>query len=398
MTTISGRDPATGRSIEVVVRDGIIAAINDVDSADPVWISAGLIDLQINGYRGFDVNADALTEGTVIGLASSVLAAGVTTFLPTIITAPEEKIIASLRAIAAARQADPAVEHMIAGVHVEGPHLSPEDGARGAHRREDIRPPSVAEFDRWQRACGDLVRLVTLSPHYEEAPGYIAALRERGVLVAIGHTHASVEQIRAAVDAGATLSTHLGNGVGDPLPRHPNLLWTQLAEDRLTATFIADGHHLPDDTLKVMLRAKGLERAVLVSDTVALGGLPPGLYETPVGGLVELTADGRLGLPGTRFLAGSVVPLKDAVARVANTHLSLSDALRLATENPARFVGRTGRVEVGAEADLIQFRWEQGSGIEIESIMLQGRRTADVSDRGPSKVLNTTQTKHLASD
>jgi N-acetylglucosamine-6-phosphate deacetylase len=376
MTTISGRNPHTGRNVEVVIRDGIIAAISDAPSADLVWLSPGLIDLQINGYNGFDLNADNLTADTVIELSRNVLATGVTTFLPTIITASEEKIITCLRAIAAARQLDPALQHMIPGVHVEGPHLSPEDGPRGAHPREHIRPPSIAEFDRWQQACGDLVKLVTLSPHFDEAPGYIAALREQGILVSIGHTHASVEQIRAAVDAGATLSTHLGNGVGDPLPRHPNLLWTQLAEDRLTATLIADGHHLPEDTLKVMLRAKGLDRAILISDTVALGGMPPGLYETPVGGLVELTGDGRLSLPGTRFLAGSVMPLKDAVARLANTYLSLGESLQLATQNPARFVGRTGKLQVGFPGDLIRFTWEREAGIQIETVLLQGNRVA----------------------
>jgi N-acetylglucosamine-6-phosphate deacetylase len=370
--TISGRDPHTGRNIEVVIRGGIIAAINYVQSTDPAWLSPGLIDLQINGYQGFDLNADNLTSDTVIDLSRSVLATGVTTFLPTIITASEEKIIACLCAIAAARQLNPALQHMIPGAHVEGPHLSPETGPRGAHPREHIRPPSITEFDRWQRASGDLVKLVTMSPHFDEAPNYIAALRDRGILVSIGHTHASSEQIHAAVDAGATLSTHLGNGVDDPLPRHPNLLWTQLAEDRLTAMFIGDGHHLPDDTLKVMLRAKGLDRAILVSDLVALGGMPPGLYETPVGAFVELTHDGRLSLHGTHFLAGSVAPLKDAVARLATTYLSLSESLRLATQNPARFLGRTAKLQVGAPGDLFRFTWEPATAIQIESVLLQG--------------------------
>ncbi len=372
MNRISGRDPQTGRGIEVIVQDSVITAINDASWADPVWLSPGLVDLQINGYRGFDLNGDGLTTDTVIELTRSVLKVGVTAFLPTIITASEEKIIDCLRAVATARRLDPVVEHMIPGVHVEGPHLSPEDGPRGAHPRAYIRPPSVAEFDRWQQVCGHLVKMVTVSPHFEEAPVYIASLHQRGVLVSIGHTHASVEQIHAAVDAGATLSTHLGNGVADPLPRHPNLLWTQLADDRLTAMLIADGHHLPDDTLKVMLRAKGLERAILASDTVALGGMPPGLYKTPIGGVVKLSPDGRLSLPGTRFLAGSALPLKDAVAHVANKHLSLAESLQLATQNPARLVGREGRLQVGALGDMIRFTWEPGSSVSIESVILQG--------------------------
>jgi N-acetylglucosamine-6-phosphate deacetylase len=123
-----------------------------------------------------------------------------------------------------------------------------------------------------------------------------------------------------------------------------------------------------------MLRAKGLDRAILVSDVVALGGMSPGLYETQVGGLVELTPDGRLSLPGTRFLAGSIVPLKDAVARLATTDLSLSEVLRLATQNPARVLGRVGKLQVGAPGDLIRFTWEPSAGIQIESALVQGTR------------------------
>jgi N-acetylglucosamine-6-phosphate deacetylase len=265
---------------------------------------------------------------------------------------------------------------MIPGVHVEGPHLSSQDGPRGAHPCEHIRPPSINEFERWQRACANLVTLVTVSPHWPDATAYIHALRERGVLVSIGHTDASSGQIHAAVDAGATLSTHLGNGVAAMLPRHPNLLWAQMAEDRLTAMLIADGHHLPADTLKVMLRSKGLDRVIITSDAVALAGMPPGLYSTPVGGQVELTEDGRLCLPGTRLLAGSVTPLKDAVALVANTQLSLADALRLATENPARILGRTSGLKAGASADLIRFKWQPGAELRIETVLLQGTSVA----------------------
>lgn len=372
MNSISGRDPQTGRGIEVVVRDGKIAALHDAAADDDLWLAPGLIDLQINGYQGLDLNEDNLTPDTVIHLARRVLATGVTAFLPTIITASEEKITACLLAIAAARQRETSLRHMIPGVHVEGPHLSPQDGPRGAHPREHIRPPSIDEFDRWQSACGNLVALVTVSPHWPDGEAYIRALRERGVLVSIGHTDASVEQVHAAVDAGATLSTHLGNGVAATLPRHPNLLWTQMAEDRLTAMLIADGHHLPADTLKVMLRAKGLDRVILTSDAVALAGMPPGLYDTPVGGRVELTPDGRLCLPGTRLLAGSVTPLKDAVALLANTQLTLTEALQLATENPAHVLGRTANLQVGAEADLIRFAWQPGAELRIESVLLQG--------------------------
>jgi N-acetylglucosamine-6-phosphate deacetylase len=212
-----------------------------------------------------------------------------------------------------------------------------------------------AQFQEFACGFGRVVEYVAANS-VDVSLDILELLREEDsqrFVVSIGHTHASPDQIHAVVAAGATLPTHLGNGVDDPLPRHANLLWTQLAEDRLTAMFIADGHHLPDDTLKVMLRAKGLDRAILLSYMVALGGMSPVLYETPVGGLVELTHDGRLSLHGTQFLVGSVVPLKDAVAHMAKTHLSLSESLRFATQNPARFLGRTGRLQVGAPATSV---------------------------------------------
>ncbi|CAH1653661.1 N-acetylglucosamine-6-phosphate deacetylase [Hyphomicrobiales bacterium] len=374
--TITGRDPATGRSLAIDVADGLIASIAAGPKDERAWLAPGLVDLQVNGFNGHDINDSTLTVATVEALTNAMLRVGVTTFLPTIITASEEAIVAALGVIAAARASDARIAHAIPCVHVEGPHLSPEDGPRGAHPRAHVRPPDIDEFRRWQAASGGLVGLVTLSPHYPGAPAYIRALTRHGVHVAIGHTSASPTDITAAVDAGASLSTHLGNGAAATLPRHPNFIWTQLAEDRLTATFIADGHHLPADAFRVMLRAKGLERAVLVSDAVALGGLPAGLYDQPIGGRVELTTDGRLGVAGTPFLAGAVRPLADCVAQATVMGgVTLADALRLATVNPGRFAGNRGIIRVGATADLIRFHWAPGdSTLSLEAVFTRGER------------------------
>ena len=372
--SLTGRDPRSGESLIVKHTDGRITSIDKGKPDETAWLAPGLIDLQVNGYRGDDVNADNLSIETLQRLARRMLTAGVTTFLPTIITAPEEKIVHNLRIIAAARLADPLVAQMIPFVHVEGPHIGLEDGPRGAHPRQYVRPPDIAEFMRWQAASGDLVGMVTLSPHYAEAPEYIQALSARGIHVSLGHTSASGDQIRAATDAGARLSTHLGNGVASLLPRHPNLIWAQLAEDRLTATFIADGYHLPPDTLTAMLRAKTVSRAILVSDLVMLAGLPQGTYKTPVGGKVDLHPDGRLTLAGSDYLAGATAPLKDAIAHVAAvTGFSLGDAVQMATDNPSRFTGSPGMLRVGQPADLIRFSWEPGySTLTIEDVILQG--------------------------
>lgn len=374
--TVSGRDPRTQEPLNVQIDDGRIVAIEKSTRDERLWLIPGLVDLQVNGYCGDDLNADDLDIETIQRLARRLLRTGVTTFLPTLITAPEEKIIRNLRVIAAARDADPLLRHMIPCVHLEGPHISPEEGARGAHPAEYVRSPDVDEFHRWQAACGSLVGLVTVSPHYAEAPEYIHELSEFGVHISIGHTHADADQIRAAADAGARLSTHLGNGVAGILPRHPNMIWAQLAEDRLAATFIADGRHLPVDTLTSMLRAKTISRSILISDLVATAGLPPGEYRTPVGGRVVLHPDGRLNMLGTDYLAGATAALKEAVANVAaNTGFTLADAVQMATANPGRFAGDRGELHIGASADLVRFRWDKGySTLEIEDIFLQGNR------------------------
>lgn len=374
--TIAGRDPCSGKSIRIAIADGRIETIEESSSPEIAWLAPGLIDLQVNGYQGSDINADDVDADVVIALTRKMLSVGVTTWLPTIVTASEEKILHALRAIAEARRINPLAAHMIPFIHVEGPYIAEEDGPRGAHAREHVRPPSLKEFERWQAASGNLVGLVTISPHSNEALQYIAALAGKGVWIALGHSAASPQQIHAAADAGAKLSTHLGNGLGSPIPRHPNLLWAQLADDRLTATFIADGHHLPADTLKTMLRAKTIDRSILVSDAVALGGMPVGTYRTDVGGDVEVTPDGRVagGPPQARFLAGAYSPLIDCVARAANIDgVSLGDTVRMATENPGRFTGGRGQLRAGAIADLVHFHWMPGATtLKVETVLVKG--------------------------
>jgi len=372
--SIYGRNPQDGRPIEVIVDDGRVQAIVPGRGDQEAWLSPGLIDLQVNGYGGDDVNADGVDPDVIQSLTKKMIATGVTTYLPTIITASEEKITAALRAIAEARRHGKLVADAVPYVHVEGPSISPTDGYRGAHAREHIRPPSLAEIARWQQASGGLVGMVTVSPHWDRVEDYISTLSQDGVHVAIGHTDATATQIRRAVDSGATLSTHLGNGSAAMIPRHANSLWPQLADDRLTATFIADGHHLPGEMFKAMVRAKGTARCILVSDTAALAGMSPGRYRTPVGGEVELHENGRLSLAGTEFLAGAALPLKDGILHAVSCGgISLAEGLRMATANPGRFAGDIGILRPGTAADLIQFTVDEGSSkLNIERIWLKG--------------------------
>ena len=242
-----------------------------------------------------------------------------------------------------------------------------------------MRPPDTAELAQWLAAAGGLLRIVTLSPEWEQAPEYVRFCVQHGVLAALGHTAATGEQISACVDAGATLSTHLGNGAPATLPRHPNMIWAQLADDRLYASLIADGHHLPAETLKVMIRAKTPARTVLVSDSVALAGLPPGEYDSGIGLRVAVTSDGRLSQVGTPYLAGASANLAEGVSKVTGlAGCRLSDAVRMATANPSSLLGPAardrGRLRLGASADLVRFHWtEDAPALELQDVLVRGQ-------------------------
>ena len=262
--------------------------------------------------------------------------------------------------------------------HVEGPYISPEDGPRGAHPARWVRPPDFDEFLRFQEAAQGNIRLVTLSPEWPEAPRFIEKIVEKGIVASIGHTRASSTQITDAVSAGATLSTHLGNGADAVLPRHPNYIWDQLADDHLAASFIVDGIHLPASFLNVALRAKGLDRLVLITDAVAPAGCSPGPYK--LGEVdVELHADGSVRLAGGTRLAGSALVMHRAITNVMKTAgLNLRDAISLATRNPAR-VGRIGYrqrgLNPGDRADLVLFRYDEPSNhITILETWLNGAK------------------------
>ena len=325
-------------------------------------ITPGLVDLQVNGYAGHDVNADDVSIDTLADLTRALWEQGVTTYLPTVITASEEKILHVLAVIAAARRSDPLLAHSIAGIHVEGPSIAAEDGPRGAHDARHLRDPDPAELERWQHAADGALRILTLAPERPGAVAYIRAATARGIRASVGHCAPTPQQIREAADAGASLSTHLGNGTHQLLPRHPNHLWAQLAEDRLTAMLIADGHHLPADALTVMIRAKGMHRCVLTSDSAALAGMPPGRYTTPVGGEVEVGEDGRLQLAGTSLLAGSGASLRDCLDW-ATGHLPVApeQLLAMASSIPAALLGVAERSAADGDTVLI----EEGRILEV---------------------------------
>ena len=264
--------------IDVVSRENLQISFNGViDGVDSllaapepqIYVAPGFIDLQVNGFAGVDYNDPASAPDAIGRSIRCMYATGVTRCFPTVITGSPETMTGALRNLAAAREAIPEGRAMEA-FHVEGPFISPEDGPRGAHPQRWVRPPDYDEFRRFQDAAQGLIRLITISPEWPQAPNFIERVVSENVVASIGHTKADAGQIADAVSAGATMSTHIGNGAHGILPRHPNYIWEQLANDRLNASFIVDGIHLGRAFLTVALRAKGTERAVLVTDA---GGL-----------------------------------------------------------------------------------------------------------------------------
>jgi len=295
----------------------------------------GFFDLQVNGFAGVDFNQLDLSADRVSEAIGVMRTTGVTRLLPTLITSSLEHFAASARVLS--RLGDPA----IAGIHMEGPYISPEDGARGAHPREHVRPASIDDFKRRQEAANGRIALVTMAAEVPEATTLIEHLVESGVRVALGHTAATPLQIVDALAAGATMATHLGNGCAQLLPRHPNVIWELLAADAVFASLIVDGHHLPPSTVKAMVRAKDPRWSILVTDAIAAAASPPGEYR--IGGTIGiLREDGRVSLPGTPYLAGSSLTMDRAVGNAVRfTGLAIDRILPMASTIPAAYIGQS---------------------------------------------------------
>lgn len=317
----------------------------------------GLCDLQVNGFAGVDYNNANLGSEDLSRSLEAMRRTGVTLCLPTVITSSTDHFA---KCAARLRQVD---DPMIAGLHIEGPYISPVDGPRGAHPLAHVADASVEDFKRRQDAAQGRIKLVTLAPEVPGAMKLIEHLVAQQIVVAIGHSDADESSIHDAVTAGATMSTHLGNGCHGTMDRHHNILWPQLAEDRLYAGLIVDGHHLPRPVVQAMVKAKGIERSVLVTDAVAAAGASPGIYQ--LGEFeVELNEAGRVNQVGASNLAGSALTLELAVARTCDwCELPLETAWEMASTLPAKIINTVPRGEVEIEWDASTSRLEVLSAI-----------------------------------
>lgn len=307
--------------------------------ADLVY-GPGLFDLQNNGYAGIDFNhPDTSPEQMIEGLRA-VWRHGCTEVLPTLITAAPERLRSRFQALVKALVLDPDVRASVPGFHLEGPFISPVDGARGAHPLPHVQPPTIKIWNEIQRAAKDFICLHTLAPEIKGAIPFIRKLRAEGVAIAIGHTMADRAAVAAAAEAGATMSTHLGNGCPQMLHRHVNPVMAQLGEDRLMACLIADGIHLPPEVLKIYWRTKGPQNCVIVTDAMAAAGAPPGRY-TISDLIVEVGRDRVVRQPGAPNFAGSSLTMDRAVANtIAFTGATLAEAWDASSLNAWKAIGR----------------------------------------------------------
>lgn len=303
----------------------------------------GLVDLQVNGTAGFDFNSSPAgwSAEAFHRVRQALHRRGILMALPTLITGDADGMVARARRYSQIIAEDPRLAEAFPKLHIEGPFIAPDDGPRGAHPRQYCRTPLELPhlLDRLLEASGGRIAILTLAPELPGALELIAEAAERGICPALGHTQATAAQIAAAVDAGARMATHLGNGSHMTLPRLDNYVQAQLADDRLWGCFIGDGHHMPFTTLKNFIRAKTVEQSILVSDATAAADMGPGRYVL-AGMEVEVSPSLRVSKPGEPNLAGSALTLDRAVFQVArNCAVSFEEAWAMASANPARAIG-----------------------------------------------------------
>jgi N-acetylglucosamine-6-phosphate deacetylase len=372
---ILAREVPSAKWIEIESRQGLISQVRPASgpaavTADDDWVAPAFWDIQVNGRGGHSFSSADLTVDQVAEIVRSQDRLGTARLCPTLITAPLDQMLHGAATIAAACDTLPDVKARILGLHLEGPFLSDLEGFRGAHPAEEMRYPDWDLFWKLHQASGQRIVLVTLAPERPGAIEFIRRLAAVGIVAALGHTAADGPTIRAAAAAGATLSTHLGNGIASMLPRHPNPIWEQAAIDGLSASLIADGDHLDCATLGVLARSKGPACTILISDASPLAGLPPGGY-----GEWAVDPTGKIVVSNTPYLAGSSQPLERGVQNLLSaTRWPLCDVLATVTSNPARLLGQPEpRLEVGQQASFVVFRRPEPSGFSLSRTCVDGR-------------------------
>ena len=309
----------------------------------------GLVDLQVNGYKGVDFSSPDLTEENFVRACHGILDAGTTAFLPTVITSPTWVYERNLPIIAAVLEWKEFRGRTL-GVHLEGPFISAEEGACGSHNPEWIMKPDVEYLNKMIEWARRKVKMITVAADVEGAEDVARWCIQRGIVVSLGHHLARASDLERLQQVGASALTHLGNGVPANLPRHENPIWAGLCNDNLWAMIVTDGHHLPQAVIKTFVRTKGVSRCIVVSDASALAGMPPGQYEI-LGSSVILENNGRIYNPDTGYLVGSSATMLQCINHLASLRLLTVDQLvTVAFSNPLALIGtEPGSIQPGKD-------------------------------------------------
>jgi N-acetylglucosamine-6-phosphate deacetylase len=372
-TTFTARDLYTsqgtiGHPVILVDDDGMIASIHsDPANRSEDVLTSTFLDIHTHGAANHDVMHASPAELGVIGrfLATK----GVGNYLPTTVTAPIDRTLRSLEALAnAVESRTPTNQAKPVGIHLEGPFIS--HAKKGVHPPADILPPDIALFDRFYQAARGHIRVITIAP---EIPGALALIEHAvslGVKVSIGHTNATSEEAQAAIEAGARSATHTFNAMRPLDHRAPGVIATVLDDDRLFAELICDGVHVAPEMVRLWLKAKGPDKAILVTDSMSAAGMPEGTYT--LGTFQVEVADGRAMANGS--LAGSVLTMDRAVANLQRfTGSTLGTAVRLASHNPAKLLGLEDNIANPVVGQPASFNVFNAPG-DLQATILNGVR------------------------
>lgn len=370
-TTLTARRLHTAQGtidhpVIVVGDDGIIVSIEaDSNNRSEDILTTTFLDIHTHGAASFDVMHASREE---LGVINRFLASkGVGHYLPTTVTAPIDPTLRSLEALADAVEAHtPSDQAQPIGIHLEGPFIS--HAKKGVHPPADILRPDIDLFNRFQQAARGHIRLITIAPEIPGALALIEHAASTGVKVSIGHTNATSEEAQAAVKAGATSATHTFNAMRPLDHRDPGVIATVLDDDRLFAELICDGIHVAPEMVRLWLKAKGADKAILVTDSMSATGMPDGTYT--LGTFQVEVAEGRAMAHGS--LAGSVLTMDRAIANLQRfTGSTLATAVRLASHNPATLLGLEDNIANPASGQPANFNVFNSSG-ELKSTILNG--------------------------
>lgn len=304
---------------------------------------AKYFDIQINGYAGVDWNQDDLSAERMHEGCRLLEESGVEGILATVVTEKIDAMCGRLARLVELREQDEQVRRVVAGFHIEGPFLNPMAGYRGAHPEDAIIPPDADAMKRLLDAAGGLTRIVTLAPEKDAGGALTRLLADQGIVVSAGHCNPSLDELRAGIDSGLAMFTHLGNGIPMEITRHDNVIERALSVcDRLWIGFIADGAHIPFFALGNYLKVTGLDRAYVVTDCTSAASLPPGRYRL-ARWEIEIGEDRVARSPDGSHLVGSAITMPETAKNLREKMgLDPNQVRTLTYDNPRRAIGMAG--------------------------------------------------------